>query len=291
VSAALLLTHGWTGLALAIWTGLCVGSFLNVVIYRLPEMLNRQWRAEAAAFLQGDGAAPAPPEAPFNLLLPRSHCPHCGHGIRAAENIPILSWLVLRGRCSQCRTPIPVRYPLVEACTAIASLLVLASFGYTSFGLAALLFTWTLLALAWIDYDTQLLPDPMTLPLLWLGLVVSVFGGLVEPTTAIIGAAAGYGFLWLTYWGFKLVTGKEGMGYGDFKLLGAIGAWLGWQVLPAVLLIAAATGLVYALWTMQLGRRQVGQPVPFGPFLATAGWIALLEHDRMINLFLVGSLP
>jgi leader peptidase (prepilin peptidase) / N-methyltransferase len=295
-----LLAYGWLGLALTVWIGLCVGSFLNVVIYRLPVMLNRQWHAEASEFLAAESAAAAgeaetgqpPADAretePFNLMVPRSRCPKCGHQIRAWENIPVLSWLALRGRCSQCANPIPVRYPLVELVTGIASVAVVAAFGFSWLALAALAFTWILLALTFIDYDTQLLPDQLTLPLLWLGLLVNVAGGFVDPATAIIGAAAGYLFLWTIYWGFKLLTGKEGMGYGDFKLLGAIGAWLGWQVLPATMLIAALVGLAYALATSLTGRRQSGQPVPFGPFLAIAGWIALMERDRVVAFFLPG---
>jgi len=309
-----LLAYGWLGLALVVWVGLCVGSFLNVVIYRLPVMLNRQWHAEASAFLESeaaetagtaeadgseplarvgedDGQASAVPvesEAPFNLMVPRSRCPQCGHQIRAWENIPVVSWLALRGRCSQCAHPIPVRYPLVELLTGIASVVVVAAFGFTWLGLAALVFTWVLVALTFIDYDTQLLPDQLTLPLVWMGLLVNVGGGFIDPTTAIVGAVAGYLFLWSIYWGFKLVTGKEGMGYGDFKLLAAIGAWLGWQVLPATLLIAAGVGLVYALATSLAGRRQAGQPIPFGPFLAIAGWIALIERDRVLALFIPG---
>ncbi|MBX3705151.1 MAG: prepilin peptidase [Pseudomonadales bacterium] len=298
MSGALLLSWGWLGLAGAVWLGLCVGSFLNVVIHRLPIMLDRQWRAEASAFLAADGADLDPnidltePDtadaAPFNLMVPRSRCPHCGHQIRAWENVPVLSWLALRGRCSSCASAISVRYPLVELLTALCTLAVVALLGFTWLALAALAFTWTLLALTFIDFDTQLLPDQLTLPLLWLGLLVSVFGGITTPTDAIIGAVAGYGVLWSVYWGFKLVTGKEGMGYGDFKLLGAIGAWLGWQVLPATLLIAALAGLAYALGTAVTGRRTAGQPVPFGPFLAIGGWCALVERELVVGFFLGG---
>jgi leader peptidase (prepilin peptidase)/N-methyltransferase len=297
-----LLAYGWLGLALLVWIGLCVGSFLNVVVYRLPVMLNRQWHAEATEFLQaeavdsddlrGDAKAThsdyTASAEPFNLMVPRSRCPKCGHQIRAWENIPVLSWVALRGRCSQCSNPISVRYPLVELVTAIASVVVVAGFGFTWLGFAALLFTWVLLALTFIDYDTQLLPDQLTLPLLWVGLLVNVGGGITDPATAIIGATAGYLVLWSVYWAFKLTTGKEGMGYGDFKLLGAIGAWLGWQVLPGTLLLAALLGLAYALALSLVGRRQSGQPIPFGPFLAIAGWIALIERDSLVGFFLPG---
>lgn len=279
-----LLAYGWLGLALAVWVALCVGSFLNVVIYRLPVMLERQWETEARTILHGE--APEPEQVPFNLMVPRSRCPACGETILAWQNIPVVSWIWLRGRCARCGTAIPVRYPLVEALTAFCSIAVLALFGFTWLGLAALLFTWMLLALTFIDYDTQLLPDQITLPLLWLGLVTNVLGGFTDPSSAIMGAVIGYLFLWSTYWGFKLLTGKEGMGYGDFKLLGAIGAWLGWQVLPATVLIAAGVGLVYALATSVSGQRQAAQPIPFGPFLAIAGWVCLTQRDTVLRLFL-----
>jgi leader peptidase (prepilin peptidase)/N-methyltransferase len=198
----------------------------------------------------------------------------------------VVSWLLLRGKCARCGAPISVRYPLVEALTALCSLGVLALFGFTWLGLAALIYTWILLALTFIDFDTQLLPDQLTLPLLWLGLVTNVFGGFTDPSSAIVGAMAGYLFLWSTYWGFKLLTGKEGMGYGDFKLLAAVGAWLGWQVLPATVLIAAGVGLVYALATSITGKRQAAQPIPFGPFLAVAGWVCLAQRDTVLRLFM-----
>lgn len=279
-----LLAYGWLGLALAIWVFLCVGSFLNVVIYRLPVMLERQWEAEARSILHGD--APAPDQVPFNLVVPRSRCPRCETPIKPWHNLPLVSWLWLRGRCARCGAPIPVRYPLVEVLTAFCSVAVLALFGFTWLGLAALTFTWVLLALTFVDYDTQLLPDQLTLPLVWLGLLTNTFGGFTRPTDAIIGAVAGYLFLWSTYWGFKLATGKEGMGYGDFKLLAAIGAWLGWQVLPAAVLIAAAVGLLFAIGGAVAGRRQAAQPVPFGPFLAIAGWVCMTQRDTVLRLFL-----
>lgn len=279
-----LLAYGWLGLFLALWVALCVGSFLNVVIYRVPVMLERQWEAEAREILSQDQASV--PAAPFNLMVPRSRCPACEAPIQAWQNIPVVSWLLLRGRCRSCGAPISVRYPVVETLTAVCSMAVLALFGFTWLGAAALLYTWMLLALTFIDYDTQLLPDQLTLPLLWLGLVTNVFGGFTEPTSAIVGAAAGYLFLWSTYWAFKLLTGKEGMGYGDFKLLAAIGAWLGWQVLPAAVLIAAGVGLIYALGTALAGRRTQSQPIPFGPFLAIAGWVCMTLRDTVLRLFL-----
>jgi leader peptidase (prepilin peptidase) / N-methyltransferase len=281
-----LLAHGWLGLLFALWVGLCVGSFLNVVIYRLPLMLQRQWEGEAQQILQGDQAPDTPAAEPFNLMVPRSRCPSCEAPIAAWQNIPVVSWLALRGRCARCGTAIPIRYPLVEALTAAASLVVLAVFGYTWLGAAALVYTWVLIALTCIDFDTHLLPDQLTLPVLWLGLITNAMGGFVTPGEAIAGAVAGYLFLWSTYWAFKLITGKEGMGYGDFKLLAAIGAWFGWQVLPAAVLIAAATGLLYAMLQSLTGRRQSAQPIPFGPFLAVAGWVCLLQRDTVLTLFM-----
>ena len=279
-----LMTYGWPGLALAAWLGLCVGSFLNVVIYRLPLMLHRQWEGEARHILEGE--SPAAALEPFNLVVPRSRCPHCDRQIRAWENIPLVSWLLLRGQCAGCGAPIAWRYPVVELLTGFLTLAMLSLFGFSWLGLAALAFTWILLALTFIDYDTQLLPDQLTLPLVWLGLLVNLQGGFTDTRSAIVGAVAGYLFLWSTYWAFKLITGKEGMGYGDFKLLAAIGAWLGWQVLPAAVLIAAGVGLVYALATSVLGQRESSQPIPFGPFLAIAGWVSLVQRDTVLRLFL-----
>ena len=278
------MTYGWPGLALAAWLGLCVGSFLNVVIYRLPLMLHRQWEGEARHILEGE--SPAAALEPFNLVVPRSRCPHCERQIRAWENIPLVSWLLLRGKCAGCGGPIAWRYPVVELLTGFVTLAMLSLFGFTWLGLAALAFTWVLLALTFIDYDTQLLPDQLTLPLVWLGLLVNLQGGFTDTRSAIVGAVAGYLFLWSTYWAFKLITGKEGMGYGDFKLLAAIGAWLGWQVLPAAILIAAGVGLLYALATSVLGQRESSQPIPFGPFLAIAGWVSLVQRDTVLRLFL-----
>jgi len=278
-----LLAYGWPGLILTVWVGLCVGSFLNVVIYRLPVMLERQWHAEARQIL--DKAA-SPEQTPFNLLVPRSRCPVCKAPIPFWQNVPVVSWLVLRGRCARCGAAIPVRYPLVELLTAFCSIAVLGLFGFTWLSVAALIYTWMLLALTFIDFDTQLLPDQLTLPLVWLGLVTNVFGGFTDPSSAIIGAVAGYLFLWSTYWGFKLLTGKEGMGYGDFKLLAAVGAWLGWQVLPAAVLIAAGVGLLYAIVTSLAGKRESAQPIPFGPFLAIAGWACLVQRDTVLGFFL-----
>ncbi len=268
---------------------LLIGSFLNVVILRLPVMMEREWRAQAAA-VEGREEEPA---EPFNLVVPRSRCPQCGAAVRAWQNIPILSYVLLRGRCAQCATPIGLRYPVVEGFTALTSVLVAWRFGVTPEAVAALVFTWTLIALAVIDIDHQLLPDSLTLPLLWLGLLLSLWhdtaGGTVlfqTPREAIIGAAAGYLSLWSVYHLFRLVTGKEGMGYGDFKLLAALGAWLGWQMLPLIILLSAAVGAVVGIALMVLTRRGRDVPIPFGPYLAAAGWIALLYGQEIIDTYL-----
>jgi len=295
VNFDLLIAYGWQWLTLATWAALCVGSFLNVVIYRLPVMMDKDWRAQAEEFLAqtksgstAEAASVSVAEAPtFNLSVPRSRCGSCGHQIRSWENIPILSWFFLRGKCSACNTTISWRYPGVEALTACLTLVVIAIYGFTWFGLATCFFTWALLALTFIDYDTKLLPDQITLPLLWLGLFANgFFSGIVSLHDAVLGAIFGYLFLWLTFWGFKLITGKEGMGYGDFKLLAALGAWLGWMALPGIILIAALTGLSYAIFRLALRRQTTAEPIPFGPFLAVAGWVTLGFRDSVLGLFL-----
>jgi leader peptidase (prepilin peptidase) / N-methyltransferase len=283
VNPATLLDFGWLTLALAAWAALCIGSFLNVVIHRLPRMLEREWRAQAHEILEHDVEADGTPER-YNLLVPRSRCPQCGTTIAAWQNVPVISWLVLRGRCHACGAPISWRYPAVELLTLLLSLVVIAQFGWTWPALAALAFTWTLIALTFIDYDTQLLPDNVTVPLLWLGLLVNVTGTIAPLESAVIGAAAGYLMLWSLYWAFKLATGKEGMGYGDFKLLGALGAWLGWEALPGLILVSALVGLVIGGGS-QLIRRDRG-PIPFGPFLALAGWIGLIWHEQIVSIAL-----
>ena len=263
-------------LMFAAWVALAVGSFLNVVIYRLPVMLQRQFIQEAKEAM----AVPVESGSTrFNLAVPDSRCPACGHAITALENVPVLSWLWLRGRCSGCQSSISVRYPLIELVTLILSLIVLAQFGFSPLGYAACVFTWILVAATMIDYDTMLLPDQLTLPLLWLGLIINLSLGYTPLDAAIIGAVAGYLLLWTTYWGFKLITGKEGMGYGDFKLLAALGAWLGWQMLPAILLIASVSGLAWALIQMLLKNMRREDPMPFGPYLAVAGWLALVARE------------
>ena len=282
MSQSLLFAYGWQGLVLLTWLGLSIGSFLNVVIFRVPVMLERDWKQQAQSILElpEDDAG-----HPFNLMVPRSRCQECGHQITALENIPILSWLYLRGKCSSCATRISARYPSVELLTGIATLTAVALFGFTWLGLAICLFTWMLIALTFIDFDTTLLPDQITYPLLWLGLVTNYFNGIVPLQEAVIGALAGYLFLWSTYWGFKLVTGKEGMGHGDFKLFAGLGAWLGWTALPGTILIAASVGLVYALTRIFLKSLTSAEPIAFGPFLAIAGWVTLIYRDSVLALF------
>ena len=277
----MLLSQGWLIFLLLLWAGLSVGSFLNVVVYRLPIMLEGAWRADAREALELEAV---PPAKAFNLMVPRSRCPQCDAPISAWQNIPIFSWLVLRGRCAACNARISTRYPAVEVLTALVSLTVVAVFGYTWDAMFALLFSWLLIAMALIDFDTRLLPDNLTLPLLWLGLLFNSSGGFVDLQSAVIGAAAGYLILWSVYWGFKLLTGKEGMGYGDFKLLAALGAWLGWQALPMVILISSVVGILLGGTVLLI--RKSREPIPFGPFLAIAGWVALVWRDSVVSFIL-----
>ncbi|WP_295392253.1 A24 family peptidase [uncultured Thiodictyon sp.] len=269
------------GSALAL--GLIIGSFLNVVILRLPRIMEAGWRRECAE-LSGsatDGDSPA-----LSLAQPPSQCPACGHRIRALENVPILSYLFLRGRCSACGVHIGLRYPLIEGLTALLTLMVVLHFGLTWQALAALPLTWALIALAFIDYDTQLLPDSITIPLLWVGLLLSLFGLFTDPRSAIIGAAAGYLSLWSVFQLFRLATGKEGMGYGDFKLLALFGAWFGWQLLLQIILLSAVTGALLGTLLIVTGRHGRGVPMPFGPFLAVAGWVCLIWGQPINDAYL-----
>jgi len=262
--------------------GLIVGSFLNVVIHRLPIMMERDWAAQCAE-LRGE----APPVfEPLSLARPRSRCPRCGHAITAVENIPVLSWLLLRGRCKGCAAPISFRYPLVEALTGLLFAFAAWHFGFAAAGLGALVFLAALVALTGIDFDTQLLPDDITLPLLWLGLALNAFGVYTDLKSAVIGAMAGYLSLWAVYWAFKLITGKEGMGYGDFKLLAALGAWLGWQVLPLTVLLSSLVGAVVGIALMVIARHGRNVPIPFGPYLAAAGAIALFWGRPLTHAYL-----
>ncbi|MFA6013810.1 MAG: A24 family peptidase [Gallionellaceae bacterium] len=267
--------------------GLLVGSFLNVVIYRLPKMMERDWRMQAAE-LSGKEIAP---EAPFNLLTPRSACPSCNHPISSIENIPIISYLALHGKCRKCKAPISLRYPVVEAISCILSAYAAWHFGFGLAGLAAVLLVWTLIALTFIDFDTQLLPDDITLPLLWLGLMLNLNAAFTSLSNAVIGAIAGYLILWSVYWAFKLVTGKEGMGYGDFKLLAALGAWLGWQMLPLVLLLSSIVGAVVGITLILVARHGRNIPIPFGPYLAGGGLIALFWGASLTQAYLQMMAP
>jgi leader peptidase (prepilin peptidase)/N-methyltransferase len=283
-----------TGLATLL--GLLVGSFLNVVIYRLPLMMDREWRRQAETLLipaTGGVAGTGPDPEPFDLVRPRSACPGCRTPIKARHNVPVLGWLWLRGRCAACGAAISPRYPLVEAGTGLVSGFLVWQFGPTPGAVAALAITWALIALAAIDLDHHLLPDAITLPLLWGGLLFHLVVG-PDPTVAplasladgVVGAMAGYLSLWLVYHAFRLVTGKEGMGYGDFKLLGALGAWLGWEMLPLIILLSALTGAVTGIALIVLGRHQREVPIPFGPYLAAAGFIALVWGPQLMSAYL-----
>lgn len=262
--------------------GLMVGSFLNVVIHRLPKMMEREWREQCSA-MDEEGI---PPAAPYNLVVPRSACPSCGHMISAWENIPVISWLILRGRCAHCKARISARYPIVEALTGIISGYVVWHFGFGPTALAALLFTWALIALTFIDFDTQLLPDSITQPLIWLGLLLNLNNFFIGLNSALVGAVAGYLSLWSIYWLFKLVTKKEGMGYGDFKLLAAIGAWLGWQILPLVILLSSLVGAVVGISLILFAGHGRQIPIPFGPYLAGGGLIAMLWGKQITQAYL-----
>ena len=266
----------------ALLIALLVGSFLNVVIYRLPVMMQREWDA----MLKTEAGEAVEPQPRFNLMTPGSRCGHCGHQIRWYENIPVISWLLLRGRCSDCGTGISFRYPFVELLTGLSSAWIIWQFGLTVEGVALVLLTWALITLTFIDLDHHLLPDSITLPLLWLGLLINTQGVFTSLESAVYGAAAGYLILWSVYWLFKLLTGKEGMGYGDFKLLAAIGAWGGIKILPLVVLLSSVVGVILALLLIAFRRHQAQNPLPFGPYLAIAGWIALLWGEPIISAYL-----
>ncbi len=316
----------WIGLVVIF--GLMIGSFLNVVIHRIPIMLERDWREQAQQILGGNdqgvggsqsaatptaserrtadsgrwedkqkdvapaSSVPPPASSAYNLFVPRSACPNCGTMITASQNIPVLSYLFLKGKCAKCGAKISARYPIVELVTAILSGVVAWKFGFTWYTGAALLLTWTLIALTFIDFDTQLLPDNMTLPLMWLGLLISLaatipaFGLPVDTRSSILGAVFGYLSLWSVYHLFKLITGKEGMGYGDFKLFAALGAWMGWQMLPLIILLSAFTGAIVGITLIVVRGRDKNIPIPFGPYLAAAGWIALMWGDKLVSSYL-----
>jgi len=271
--------------ALGLIVGLLVGSFLNVVIHRLPKMMERVWREQCAELDAAPAQSVAQPE-PYNLFVPRSSCPACDAPITALQNVPILSYLWLRGRCARCQAPISARYPIVEAITGLLSGYLAWRLGPTGAAVAAIVFAWALLALTAIDLDTQLLPDSITLPLLWGGLLINIDGVFTDLRSAVVGAVAGYLVLWAVYWVFKLLTKKEGMGYGDFKLLGAIGAWLGWQMLPLVILLSALVGALVGVCLIVFARHGRSVPIPFGPYLAGAGLIALLWGHQITEAYL-----
>ena len=277
--------------SLVFFVSLMVGSFLNVVIYRLPIMMERSWQQEYQSYFSEDDPTPngkdsSASEEVFNLVKPDSTCPSCGHKIRAWENVPVISYLFLKGKCAKCKVGISVRYPLVELFTALACTFAAYQFGVTSQALWAVLFTYILVALLFIDLDKMLLPDQLTLPLLWLGLLLSTQHIFVGTTDAIIGASAGYLSLWSVYWLFKLATGKEGMGYGDFKLLAALGAYTGWQGLPIIILLSSFVGAIAGILIMVIQNKGKSLAIPFGPYLAVAGWLTLLFKDAIITTYL-----
>ncbi len=279
-------TSPWLFYSFILFLGLCVGSFLNVVAYRLPLMMERGWKSECYEFLELE-----PPEQeknlePFNLSIPASACPNCGHKIRFWENIPVISYLLLRAKCSSCKTKISIQYPVVELITGIATLITAYTFGVTLQTVAAVLFTWILMALTLIDLKKQLLPDSITLPLLWLGIFFSFYAVFTDLKSSVIGAMAGYLILWSVYQLFKLLTKKEGMGFGDFKLLAALGAWVGFSYLPQIILVSSVVGSIAGISMLLIGKTKQQQPIPFGPYLAVAGWIALLWGEKINDTYL-----
>lgn len=275
----------WFFYSVVFLLGLVIGSFLNVVIYRLPKMLEQQWRQDCCELLEVTNEGGEQGNTSLNLVYPNSHCPNCRHPIRPWENIPVVSYLILRGRCANCKSAISPRYPAIELLTGLLSLYLAWQFGIGVALGGALLLTWSLITLSAIDIDYTLLPDNITLPLLWLGLIINLQGTFASLHDAVIGAIAGYLILWSVYWLFKLVTGKEGMGFGDFKLLAALGAWLGWQALPLIILMSSAVGAVMGIALMIIRRRGKDIPIPFGPYLAAAGWITFVWGDLITSRY------
>lgn len=276
----------WLFFSALFFLGLCVGSFLNVVIYRLPAMLERDWRVQCHEYLELGDAKIDDQLQHLSLSKPDSTCPYCGHKIRAWENIPVMSYLFLKAKCSSCSATISLRYPAIEFLTGVLSVIVALQFGISLATFAALLLTWTLIALTLIDYDKQLLPDDLTLPLLWLGLFFSFFDVFTNTQSSLVGAMLGYMILWSVFQLFKMVTGKEGMGFGDFKLLAALGAWLGWELLPQIILMSSLVGAITGIFMLITGLTKRQQPIPFGPYLAAAGWIALIWGHDINRLYL-----
>ncbi|ATD04345.1 type 4 prepilin-like proteins leader peptide-processing enzyme [Pseudoalteromonas tetraodonis GFC] len=284
-------SHLWFYLTTIGLVSLCIGSFLNVVIYRLPLMMQKEWQTECRLLLADELTSPKAKQTTsqttdtFNLVKPNSCCPKCKAAIKPWQNIPIISWLFLKGKCATCNNPISVRYPIVEAITAILSLVVAYTFGATEQALLYIVVTWALVALTFIDIDHMLLPDQLTLPLLWLALIASVMGYTIAPSDAIIGAACGYLSLWSVFWLFKLITGKEGMGYGDFKLLAVFGAILGWQSLLTIILLSSVVGAVIGIALLSIQGKDKATPIPFGPYLAIAGWFTMLWGTQLQNSY------
>ncbi|WWE58971.1 A24 family peptidase [Parasalinivibrio latis] len=282
---SLLTVQPWLYYTAATVFGIIVGSFLNVVIYRLPVMMERGWKRECAECFPEANLTIT--DETFNLSVPRSRCGHCHTQVEARDNIPVISWLILGGKCRHCKTPISIRYPAVETLTGLVSLAIAIMLPPSGWSLAVMAASWTLIALTFIDADTQLLPDSITLPLLWAGIAVSVFGiSPVSLSDSVVGAMAGYLSLWSVFWAFKLLTGKDGMGYGDFKLLAALGAWLGWQSLPLLILLASLTGAIFGIIQLRRAGQSTSQPFAFGPYLAIAGWVCLLWGDKIIHWYL-----
>lgn len=280
-------TYPWIFYTSVIILGLIIGSFLNVVIFRFPKMLEQSWYQECREFLADElSETPTTKEEKLTLSTPNSTCPHCNHKIRFYENIPIVSWLLLGGKCSQCKNKISVRYPLVEASTGLLSLVIALHFGVSTTTLFALILTWALICLTMIDFDHMLLPDQITLPMLWLGLMVNLNGAIVPLEQAVIGAIAGYLSLFTVFWLFKLLTGKEGMGFGDFKLVAVFGAWMGWQLLPLLILMASAIGAIVGISLILFKGQSKEQAIPFGPYIAVSGWICLLWGQSLWDWYL-----
>ena len=279
----------WFYLTTVSLVSLCVGSFLNVVIYRLPLMMQREWQSECRLLLDDElntnQAKPKNTSEPFNLVKPNSTCPKCKTAIKPWQNIPIISWLILKGKCASCSNPISIRYPAIEAITALLSLVVAYTFGATEQALLYIVITWALVALTFIDIDHMLLPDQLTLPLVWLALIAAVAGITITPSDAIMGAAFGYLSLWSVFWLFKLLTGKEGMGYGDFKLLALFGALLGWQSLLTIILLSSVVGAIIGIALLSIQGKDKATPIPFGPYLAIAGWITLLWGNHLQSAY------
>ena len=281
--------YPWLFPTLAALFGLIVGSFLNVVIYRLPLMMEKEWKQDCAETFPDLNIVVD--KTLFNLSRPNSHCPKCKTPIRILDNIPVISWIVLRGKCRHCANPISPRYPLIELLSASLCAIAAWTFGFSPFSIALMFFTFALIAATFIDLDTMFLPDQITLPLTWAGLLMALLGwSSISLQDAVIGAMAGYLCLWSIYWLFKLITGKEGMGYGDFKLLAALGAWLGWQLLPLIVLLSSVVGLVFGLIQLRLQKKGIDKSFPFGPYLAIAGWISLIWGTEIVNWYFITAL-